>query len=155
MSTHPAVPNTVTAAATLWFTAVAAGAFEASIAVSHALTNGAAFSDIAAGLGFRLAVFAGAIFVAVRLRQGHNWARVTLALTLGVFGTLSLVMEPIQWLLAGNSVPEFLAGADAFTLAMTVSRIIHINAVLGAVALMFSPPSNAFFNRLRALTPAA
>lgn len=147
MSTHPAIPHTVTAASTLWFTAVGAGAFEASLAVSTFNFAEINFAEIAGGLGLRLAIFAAAVFLAVRLRQGHNWARIALALTLGVFGTISLVIEPIQWMLAGNSVTQFLADADGMTLAFTASRIVHLNAVLGAMVLMFSKPSNAYFSK--------
>ncbi|MFD1933523.1 MULTISPECIES: hypothetical protein [Nonomuraea] len=139
------VPAPVRASATLWFAAVGAGAFEAALAVGQALSAGAPFSDLAGGLAFRLAVFAGAVFLAVCLRQGRPWARVALALTLGVFGTLSLVIEPIRWLLAGNSVVEFYASADAMTYVFTASRILHLAAVLGAMVLMFSSAANAYF----------
>ncbi|GGQ20318.1 hypothetical protein [Streptosporangium pseudovulgare] len=106
----------------------------------------ASLAGLAGGLGFRLAVFAAAIFLAVRLRQGRGWARVALALTLGIFGTLSLVIEPVRWLMEGNSIIEFFAGADAMTLAFTFSRVLHLVAVLGAMALMFSPGANAYFH---------
>src|SRR5215216_6022030 len=45
----------------------------------------------AAGVAVRLLVFAGAVYLAARLRQGKNWARVALAVLLGGIGTLSLV----------------------------------------------------------------
>jgi hypothetical protein len=140
------VPPVVHAASMLWWSAVAAGAFEAVLAVGRELYEGTStLMDLLPGAGFRLAVFAGAIFLALRLRQGHNWARLTLAATLGVFGTLSLVMEPIQWLLAGGSIAEAVAGADAMSVIFAVSRILHVTAVLGAVMLMFQPRANAYF----------
>ncbi|GAA2404465.1 hypothetical protein [Nonomuraea africana] len=147
MTTTMTVPDPVKAAATLWFAAVGAGAFEAALAASQLLSAGTSFSELAGGLAIRLAIFTAAVFLALRLRQGHNWARIALAVSLGVFGTVSLVIEPIQWLLAGNSAAAFLTSADALTLTFTASRILHLAAVLGAVTLMFSPTSNAYFRR--------
>ncbi|MEV4292165.1 hypothetical protein AB0K40_42230 [Nonomuraea bangladeshensis] len=154
MTTHALVaPASVKTASALWFIAVGAGVFEAALAVSGMIAAGtASFASLAGGLGLRLTIFAAAIFLAVRLSQGHNWARVSLALSLGVFGTLSLVIEPIQWLLAGNSVVEFFGDADLMTLLFTFSRVIHLAAVLGAMSMMFGPAANPFFRRLR---PAA
>ncbi|MGV9310499.1 hypothetical protein ACWDLG_44690, partial [Nonomuraea sp. NPDC003727] len=60
--------------------------FSSSVVISRSSS-----STLAGGLAFRLAVFAGAVALAASLRRGHNWARIALALTLGVFGTLSLV----------------------------------------------------------------
>ncbi|MCG5215604.1 hypothetical protein [Streptosporangium sp. KLBMP 9127] len=145
-----AVPASVRTASLLWFTAVGAGAFEATLAAVGMLAGGAAsFADLAGGLGLRLAVFAVAIYLAMRLRQGRNWARIALALSLGIFGTLSLVIEPVQWLMDGNSIGEFFANADAMTLTFTVSRVVHLAAVLGAMVLMFGPAANAYFRGVR------
>ncbi|WP_214412737.1 hypothetical protein [Sphaerisporangium fuscum] len=146
------VPSTVRSAALLWFTAVGAGVFEAVIAVAGMIVDGtASFANVAAGLGIRLVVFVAAIFMAVRMRQGGNWARVALTVILGVFGTLSLVIGPVQWLLAGHTVAEAVAGADGMTLVFTISRIVHLAAVLSAVALMFTTTANAYFRRPRSL----
>ncbi|MEV0614518.1 hypothetical protein AB0I81_14415 [Nonomuraea sp. NPDC050404] len=138
-------PPVVHAAATLWLSAVAFGAFEAVLMVGRALYEGAPALDLLPGAGFRLAVFAGAVFLALRLKAGANWARWTLAGTLGVFGTISLVKEPIEWLLAGGSITEAMAGMDALGWAFTASRVLHVLAVLGALALMFQPRANAYF----------
>lgn len=139
-------PPVVHAAAMLWTAAVAAGAFEAVLAVGRELYEGTSgVADLLPGVLFRLAVFAGAIFLALRLKDGRNWARLTLAGALGVFGTLSLVVEPVQWLLDGGSVAAWAAGADALTWAFAISRVLHLTAVLGAVTLMFQPRANAYF----------
>ena len=138
-------PPVVHAAAMLWMAAVAAGAFEAVLAIGRELYEGTSVTDLVPGAAFRLAVFAGAVFLALRLREGRNWARLALAGALGVFGTLSLVMEPVQWLLDGGSVAEWAAGADALTWTFAVSRVLHLMAVLGAVTLMFQPRANAYF----------
>jgi hypothetical protein len=138
-------PPVVRTAAILWLAAVAAGVFETALMVTKLLLEGSTLVDLLPNAGFRLAVFAGAIFLALRLKDGANWARWTLTGTLGVFGTLSLVLEPVQWLLAGGSIGEAVAGADAMGLVFAGSRIVHVVAVLGAVALMFQPRANAYF----------
>ncbi|MEU4410902.1 hypothetical protein AB0F88_40895 [Streptosporangium sp. NPDC023963] len=150
LSDPPTVPGSVKTAAALWFTAVGAGAFEAGLAVAGMLADGSAsVADLAPEMGFRLTVFAVAIFMAVCLRRGQGWSRIALALALGIFGTLSLVMEPIQWLLDGNSLGQAVADADAMTFVFAASRIVHLAAVLAAMALMFGPTANAYFRGTR------
>ncbi|TDE36560.1 hypothetical protein E1295_35045 [Nonomuraea mesophila] len=139
-------PPVVRTAATLWLAAVALGAVEAVLIVSGILGEGSAtLTELLPGLGFRLAVFAGAIFLALRLRAGAGWARWTLAGTLGVFGTISLLIEPVQWLLAGGSISEAVAGLDAMGVVGVVARILHLAAVAGAMCLMFQPRANHYF----------
>jgi hypothetical protein len=53
---------------------------------------------VAVGVAVRLLVFTGAVYLAARLRQGRNWARVALAVLLGGIGTLSLAIGPVTWL---------------------------------------------------------
>ncbi|MEV4081247.1 hypothetical protein ACIBI7_47540 [Nonomuraea fuscirosea] len=144
-ATAPAPPPVVHAAAMLWLSAVAFGAFEAALMIGEQLSEGTAVMDLLPGAGFRLAVFAGAIFLALRLRAGANWARWALAGTLGVFGTLSLVIEPVRWLLDGGSIAAAVSGADAMAWVFAASRILHIVAVLGALTLMFQPRAGAYF----------
>ncbi|WP_431932284.1 hypothetical protein [Nonomuraea jabiensis] len=139
-------PPVVHTAAMLWLVAVAFGALETVLVVSEQLYTGAStLAELLPQVGIRLAVFAGAAFLALRLKAGANWARPILAVTLGVFGTLSLVIGPVQWLLAGGSIAEAVAGADAMGLVFAGSRILHVVAVLGAVTLMFQPRANAYF----------
>ncbi|MGW6498414.1 hypothetical protein [Nonomuraea angiospora] len=139
-------PPVVQTAAMLWLVAVAFGALETVLVVSEQLYTGAStLAELLPQVAIRLAVFAGAAFLALRLKAGANWARLTLAVTLGVFGTLSLVIGPVQWLLAGGSIAEAVAGADAMGLIFAGSRILHVVAVLGAVTLMFQPRANAYF----------
>ncbi|GAA3256383.1 hypothetical protein [Nonomuraea helvata] len=142
------LPPVVHTAAMLWLAAVAFGAFETVLMVAQLLYEGTAtVAELLPQAGIRLAVFAAAVFLALRLRRGENWARLTLAVTLGIFGTLSLVIGPVQWLLAGGSIGEAVAGADVMGLIFAGSRIMHVVAVLGAVTLMFQPRANAYFKR--------
>lgn len=138
-------PPVVHTAAMLWLSAVALGAFEVVLMVGKELYEGTAATELLPNVGLRLAVFAGAVFLALRLKSGANWARWTLAGTLGVFGTLSLLIGPIEWLLSGGSIAEAVAGADAMSWLFTASRSLHVAAVLGAMALMFQPRANAYF----------
>ncbi|GAA1661282.1 hypothetical protein GCM10009733_068780 [Nonomuraea maheshkhaliensis] len=143
--TETAPPPVVHAAAMLWLSAVAFGAFEAALMIGSMLYEGTPVAELLPGAGFRLAVFAGAIFLALRLKAGANWARWALAGTLGVFGTLSLVIEPVRWLLDGGSIAAAVSGADAMSWVFAASRTLHILAVLGALTLMFQPRAGAYF----------
>ncbi|MBF8189300.1 hypothetical protein ITP53_26915 [Nonomuraea sp. K274] len=139
-------PPVVHSAVMLWLSAVAFGAFEAVLMIGRELSaDAAALAGLLPGAGFRLAVFAGAVFLALRMRRGANWARLTLAAGLGVFGTLSLVIEPVRWLLDGGSIGAAVAGAQALDWVFASSRILHLAAVLGAVTLMFQPRANTWF----------
>ncbi|MEO3891225.1 hypothetical protein [Nonomuraea sp. B5E05] len=151
-STTPPVqpPPVVQTAATLWLAAVALGAFEAVLIVSGILGEGSAtLAELLPGLGFRVAVFAGATYLALRLRAGATWARWALAGTLGVFGTISLLIEPVEWLLAGGSISQAVAGMDLMGVVGAAARILHLGAVIGALALMFQPRANAYFRASR------
>ncbi len=135
-------PAAVRAAYALWVTAVVAGAFETALMLSRGPADGAG-----AGLAVRLTVFTAAVLVALRMRRGAGWARITLALGLGVLGTASLVAEPLGYLLDGGSPADALARADALEWVFGVSRTVHLAAVLTAVALMFVPAANTYFRR--------
>ncbi|WP_447041313.1 hypothetical protein [Streptomyces sp. DSM 118878] len=141
-------PDVVRAAFALWLTAVAAGVFETVLAVVRTLTEAdAATGGLAAGLALRVAVYSAAVLVTVRMLRGANWARLTLTGALGVFGTLSLVVEPVRWLADGHSLGEALRHLDAVDVLFGGSRVLHLAAVLAAVALMFRPAANAWFRK--------
>lgn len=134
-------PAAVRTAFGLWLLAVGAGVFETVVVVG----SGAAGDGALMGVAIRGTVYAAAIATALRMRAGRRWARLALALVLGIVGTLSLVMEPIGWLAEGNSVRDQFAAADAAWWLTAASRAVHIGAVLSAVPLMFTPAANAYF----------
>ncbi|MGW7319656.1 hypothetical protein [Streptomyces sp. NPDC054865] len=136
-------PAAVRTAWALWLTAVGAGAFETTLMVAR--TPG----DAGAGLVFRFAVFTVAVLVAFRMRSGAGWARIALAVGLGVLGTASLVVEPLGYLLDGGSPGDALGRADFPDLVFGASRVVHLAAVLTAVVLMFRPAANAYFRARR------
>jgi hypothetical protein len=138
-------PREVRASALLWLVAVAAGLFETGLVVlfsGHGLTG-----DIVAGALLRLVVFAFVGVLIGYLRRGRNWARLSLAVLLGIFGTLSLLIGPIEWLVAGHSLPAAIEHAPLSSWLFAISRIGHVSAVLGALVLMFRPGANAYFRR--------
>lgn len=134
-----------------WVTAVAAGAFETVLAVGRMVVDGTgSFAEIAFGLSLRLVVFTGALLVAVRMRRGRRWARVVLALGLGIVGTASMVVAPLRALAGGETLRSELAQSSALDLVFGASRTLHVFAVLTAVVLMFLPAANAYFRAVRA-----
>ncbi|MFD9375330.1 hypothetical protein ACFWBH_07280 [Streptomyces sp. NPDC059999] len=148
-----APPTTVRAAHALWMTAVAAGVFETVLSISRMPVDGRAADVIGVGLAFRLAVFTAAVLTTLRMRAGAHWARLALALGLGILGTASLVVEPLGYLLDGGSIASAAERADGGARIFAASRAVHVAAVLTAVFLMFRPASNAWFRgRGRALS---
>ncbi|MEU7576963.1 hypothetical protein AB0B50_05075 [Streptomyces sp. NPDC041068] len=147
---EPPAPPAVRTAFALWLTAVAAGVFETVLAVAGAVADGdASTGGLVSGLLLRMAVFSAAVLVAVRMRRGANWARLTLAGGLGVLGTLSLVVEPVRWLADGHGLGDAVRDAGVLDVLFGGSRVLHLTAVLTATALMFRPAANAWFRAAR------
>lgn len=139
------MPTEVRTSFLLWLTAIAAGVFETVVVILDALAGPGGGSGLIAGVALRLAVFLVAIHVITQMALGRNWARITLAVLLGGLGTLSLVVGPMQWLAAGHSLPDALAGAGPVSLLFGTSRVVHVVAVLTATAYMFRPAANRYF----------
>ena len=143
-------PGPVRAAYWLWAVAVGAGVFETVLAVGRLLARGhGAAPAIAAGLAIRLPVFAAAFYAAGRMREGHRWARIALAVGLGVLGTASLVVGPIQAIAHGHTLTSAVTASGPVDLLFGASRTVHLACVLGAVALMFLPAANSWFREHR------
>jgi len=113
------------------------------------VSTGGGGDGVVAGVALRVVVFAVAAFTAVRMRAGRRWARIALAVGLGVFGVLSPVVGPIEWLLGGNSLSAAVRHAGVAEWLFAASRTVHVAAVLSAVACMFRPAANAFFRARR------
>ncbi|WP_232662124.1 hypothetical protein [Pseudonocardia sp. TRM90224] len=139
--TRKTVPATVNLAVLTWLFAVAAGVGEAVVRMQ--LPDAPTLDALA----MRFGIYAVVVAIVLALRTGYNPVRWTLAIGLGVVGTLSLILEPITWWLAGGSPVEFLATADGPTLAITALRALHVLAVFTALALMFHPRSAPFFRK--------
>ncbi|MGH8876231.1 MAG: hypothetical protein ACRD0P_02640 [Stackebrandtia sp.] len=139
-----APPRPVRLAVNLLLLAIAAGAAETLLFVAQAFTTGA-WDGIAVQVAVRLVIYAGLSLLVLRLRAGQNRTRVVVAVVIGGFGTLSMVVSPIAWLAAGNSPAAFLSGADGWTLAFTCLRAAHVVAVLASMVYLFHPTASAFY----------
>jgi hypothetical protein len=106
-------PRQLRASFWCWLAAVAAGLLETILVVTDATAGevGSA-AEVAVGVTVRLLAFTGLVYMAVRLRQGKNWARIALAVLYGGLGTLSLVIGPLTWLIQGGSLADAIAAAD-------------------------------------------
>jgi hypothetical protein len=83
--------------------------------------SGAA-GKIVVGVTVRLVVFIAAVVTALYMRRGRGWARIALALGLGVVGTGSLVAEPIRKLVQGEFIGAAFSPANALDLLFGASR---------------------------------
>ncbi|WP_017587613.1 hypothetical protein [Nocardiopsis ganjiahuensis] len=151
----PDRPGAVRAATAVWTGAVALGAAEAAVFARGLLAEGVPWEELLPGLGVRALVYAVVLAVVAFFHRGHRWARWALALGLGIVGTLSLVSEPVGWLLQGEAIDGLPEPTPQFV-AIAVLRTLHLVAVAVGLVLMFRPDANAFFrarNRSGAARP--
>jgi hypothetical protein len=156
LSPPPGVPKEVQASFLLWLTAVAAGVLETIIRVIDTFAMGWAsgggqtdLTGVISGVLIRLIVYALVVYITTRMRLGKRWARLSLAVLLGGIGTLSLVIDPISWLAAGNSLSEVFTEANLLFFVIAPIRTVHLGAVIGALVLMFLPAANTYFRGTR------
>ena len=144
-------PGEVRTSFALWLAAIAAALFETVLVVIEVLSGHSALSagSVIVGVGMRLLIFGAVVCVASQMLRGRNWARITLAIGLGLIGTLSIMIGPVSWLAAGHSVGEFLAEANLMGLLFASGRVVHLIAVFAALVLMFRPAANDFFRASR------
>jgi|SRR5215217_1536751 len=147
-------PRQLRASVWLWLLAVTAGLFETTLVIIDAMTGevGSA-AEVAVGVTVRLLAFAGLVYLAARLGQGRNWARIALAVLYGGFGSLSLVIGPVTWLTDGGSLTDAMAAADLESVLFAASRLLHVAAILAALILMFHPAANAYIRETRRTRP--
>ena len=153
----PGVPKEVQASFLLWLTAVAAGVLETIIRVIDALFVGlgsvsggeAEVSGAISTVVIRVVIYTAAVYIIAQMRLGKGWARLTLAVLLGMIGTLSLVIDPISWLAGGNSLREVFTEADLLFIFVAPIRVVHLAAVIAALVFMFLPAANTYFRAAR------
>ena len=153
LSPPPGVPKEVQASFLLWLTAVAAGVLETIIRIIDALAMGWALGsggemDVT-GVIIRVIVYTLVVYIVTRMRLGKRWARLSLAVLLGVIGTLSLVIDPISWLAGGHSLSEVFTQADLLFFLIAPIRTVHLAAVIAALLFMFLPTANTYFRTSR------
>lgn len=138
---RPAQPPAVTLSVALWLGAILAGVVETLV---HLTTPEAPTAD---ALAVRFGIYLVLGVLVLALRTGSNAVRAAVAVLIGGVGMLSLVVEPIGYLVAGGSVGAFLASAGWADLAVAGLRTLHVLEVLAALALLFHPSANVFFRR--------
>jgi hypothetical protein len=138
LAARPA-PTTVQLSVLLWLSAIGAGVAEALV---HLLLPE---PPTLAQLAGRFGIYAVLAVLVLALRTGRDAVRWTVAVLLGGFGTASLVVEPVSWLLAGGSPGLFIVTADAPALVAAGLRMAHLVAVVSALVLMFRPAANSWF----------
>ncbi|MFP5021464.1 hypothetical protein [Pseudonocardia phyllosphaerae] len=141
-------PAAVTLSVALWLGAILAGVAETLVHLAEPEPPSPEAVGLRGGMYLVLAV------LVLQLRTGRNAYRWAVAGVLGVFGTLSLVVEPITALVSGTSPVDYLAAASGPQLAAAALRALHVAEVLGALALLFHPDTVAWF-RSRTAVPAA
>jgi hypothetical protein len=139
---RPDVPRDVQMSFLLWLAALAAGVAETIFGI---VNFDPATTEAVAILGIRLAITSVLVYIIAQMRLGKNWARITLAVLLGGIGTLSLVFDPVSWLIEGNSLRELIQGADLGFMVYASIRGLHLASVLAALVFMFRPAANHYF----------
>ncbi len=141
-SPRPGVPRDVQASFLLWLAALVAGVAETIVGIINFVPP---VTEIIFMLAIRLVITAVLVYIIAQMRLGKNWARIALAVLLGGVGTLSLVFDPVSWLIEGNSLRELLEDADLAFIVFASIRIVHLAAVITALVFMFRPAANAYF----------
>ncbi|ANY09546.1 hypothetical protein [Pseudonocardia sp. HH130630-07] len=132
-------PAAVRQSVVLWLGAILAGVAEALVHLAGPVPPTGPELAVRAGIYLVLAV------LVLQLHTGRDAIRWTVVVVLGVFGTLSLVVEPFRALLAGASAAEFLVAASGPELLAAALRALHVAEVLAALVLLFHPAARRFF----------
>ncbi len=141
------IPSDIQKSYLLWLVAIGAGLFEMAVAVTQMLSSGSeAGFGIMIQVGIRSLIFAALGYVIVKMRRGKHWARIVLTILLGGIGTVSLLIDPIQWLLEGNSLDTAFTGMTVSSSLFGISRIVHLASVVAALIFMYRPSANKYFN---------
>ncbi|GAA1879904.1 hypothetical protein GCM10009836_71580 [Pseudonocardia ailaonensis] len=144
---HADAPPAVTMSIALWFTAIGCGIAESLV---HLLTPD---PPAPAALAARYLIYAALALLVMALHSGRNAVRWAVAGLLGVIGTASLLVEPVRWLAAGGSIPDFLAAATGSQLVIVTLRAVHVLAVAAALVALFRPAASRWFTRERPAGP--
>ncbi|GAA4840519.1 hypothetical protein GCM10023310_18040 [Paenibacillus vulneris] len=140
------VPQEVKKSFLFWLVAIAAGVFEMVIAVTELLSRDSGpGNSLFIAVGIRTIIFAALIYIIVKMYRGRNWARIVLAVLLGGIGTLSLLIDPVKWILEGNSLEKALDGMTLYSILFGISRMVHLASVIIAFILMFRPAANKYY----------
>ncbi|MDQ0110670.1 hypothetical protein [Paenibacillus harenae] len=138
------VPNEVRKSFILWLIAIGAGVFEMIIAIITSLSEASEDGLVIQAL-IRTIIFALLTVVIISMYRGKRWARIALTVLLGGIGALSLLIDPIMWLIEGNPLSTIFEGVVLTSLLFAASRVVHLAAVIAALVFMFRPAANQYF----------
>lgn len=103
-----------------------------------------ALGDSLSAITIRLLIYTAVLVAVVSFARGRNGAQLALLLGLGVVGMLSLLIDPVIWILTDPDLGAFLAAMDARLAVITGSRVAHIAAVIVAVVAMTRPSTRRY-----------
>lgn len=136
-------PRAVHVAFVALVVALVAGVAEA---IARAFVSPAAdLASVATGLGLRMAIYLLALAVAVRMTRGDRWARLLLTVGIGVFGLLSLIIEPLAAAMSANELRDLVRDAAPASLLLAAFRTVHVIAVLIAIPALYTRPARRYF----------
>ncbi|WP_157172142.1 hypothetical protein [Nocardia pneumoniae] len=120
-----------------------AGIAEASVRAARAFgTDPAA---LLAGLGMRIAIYSVVLTVAVRMTHGDRWARLLITVGIGVFGLLSLIIEPLAAAMSAKEFRDLFTDVSPASIWLGVFRTVHIAAVLIAIPALYARSARRWF----------
>jgi hypothetical protein len=152
----PAVPREVQASFLLWLTAVGAGVVEMTVRFIYSLSvEPSTGSGLISSVLIRVIVYTVVVYMIAQMRLGKRWARITLAVLLGVIGTATLVIDPISWLAGGNSLDDVFMEADLLFIFVSPIRVVHLAAIIAALVFIFLPAANRYFRSTSSLAGAS
>ncbi|MGW4328559.1 hypothetical protein ACWEKR_21965 [Nocardia sp. NPDC004573] len=102
-------------------------------------------ASVATGLGLRMAIYLLVLAVAVRMTRGDRWARLLLTVGIGVFGLLSLIIEPLAAAMSANELRDLVRAAAPASLLLAAFRAVHVIAVLIAIPALYIRPARRYF----------
>ncbi|MFI2285410.1 hypothetical protein [Nocardia beijingensis] len=102
-------------------------------------------TSLATGLGLRIAIYLLVLAVAVRMTRGDRWARLLITVGIGVFGLLSLIIEPLAAAMSANEFRDLFRDASRLTLLLATLRTVHVVAVLIAIPALYTRSARRYF----------
>lgn len=83
--------------------------------------------------------------VAVRMTRGDRWARLLITVGIGVFGLLSLILEPLAAAMSANEFRDLFRNASRLALLLATLRTVHVVAVLIAIPALYTRSARRYF----------
>lgn len=147
----PPRPAAVTIAFVALVAAVGCGIAETAVRSAETLLTGHAAGpgSLATGWFVRAVVYSVVLGAGWRMLRGDHRARLALTGGIGVFGSASLLAEPIAMLSTTGSGAGPTADVSGVTALVVIIRAGHICAVLVAVPAMYTPAARTWFRALR------